>query len=173
MRVNCRYGFPFFWIRNGTPCSIDGGCPGEDCINRLGSGGASHAAQKKVPAWAFVMPCIAAVFSGSCNALIPQTPLTRYGHAAWRVKDGKFRGAPVAIAQTQDGSVFRIPCLPAVCQRTFRGSKCTGRPIKVPVDHESFPNPACCGDRREGEKLPTHGRTWRLSRAAAPDGRPS
>jgi hypothetical protein len=39
----------------------------------------------------------------SVCALDPNIYLTQYGHTAWRVRDGYFSSAPMAITQTQDG----------------------------------------------------------------------
>lgn len=39
-------------------------------------------------------------------ALDPTIQLTQYAHSSWRVHDGAFRGAPVAITQTKDGYLW-------------------------------------------------------------------
>jgi signal transduction histidine kinase/ligand-binding sensor domain-containing protein len=39
-------------------------------------------------------------------ALNPDRDISQYAHAAWRAQEGAFRGAPNAIAQTQDGYLW-------------------------------------------------------------------
>ena len=39
-------------------------------------------------------------------ALDPYRALTQYGHTAWRIRDGYFSSAPLAIAQTKDGQLW-------------------------------------------------------------------
>jgi signal transduction histidine kinase/ligand-binding sensor domain-containing protein len=39
-------------------------------------------------------------------ALDPTIRLSQYGHSVWRVQDGAFRGAPMAITQTKDGYLW-------------------------------------------------------------------
>ncbi len=39
-------------------------------------------------------------------ALDPASHISQYGHSAWRVQDGAFRGAPVVITQTKDGYLW-------------------------------------------------------------------
>jgi signal transduction histidine kinase/ligand-binding sensor domain-containing protein len=41
-----------------------------------------------------------------CFALDPSRALTQYGHTAWRIRDGYFPSAPLAIAQTKDGQLW-------------------------------------------------------------------
>ena len=40
------------------------------------------------------------------SALDPEVRLTQYRHTAWRVQDGSFASAPMAIAQTADGYIW-------------------------------------------------------------------
>jgi ligand-binding sensor domain-containing protein len=39
-------------------------------------------------------------------SLDPSRALTQYGHTAWRIRDGYFSSAPLAIAQTTDGQLW-------------------------------------------------------------------
>jgi len=39
-------------------------------------------------------------------SLDPSRALTQYGHTAWRIRDGYFSSAPLAIAQTKDGQLW-------------------------------------------------------------------
>jgi len=44
--------------------------------------------------------------SPSAFAVDPSIHITQYAHSSWRVQDGAFRGAPVAITQTKDGYLW-------------------------------------------------------------------
>jgi signal transduction histidine kinase/ligand-binding sensor domain-containing protein len=46
------------------------------------------------------------LLSAHCFALDPSRALTQYGHTAWRIRDGYFPSAPLAIAQTKDGQLW-------------------------------------------------------------------
>jgi signal transduction histidine kinase/ligand-binding sensor domain-containing protein len=53
-----------------------------------------------------VLVFIACLYVGHAFALDPSRTLTQYGHTAWRVRDGYFSQAPLAIAQTTDGQLW-------------------------------------------------------------------
>lgn len=44
--------------------------------------------------------------AGSALALNPQTHISQYGHAVWRVQEGYLEGYPTAFAQTPDGYLW-------------------------------------------------------------------
>jgi signal transduction histidine kinase/ligand-binding sensor domain-containing protein len=46
------------------------------------------------------------LLAGAAFGLDPHMTLTQYGHTAWRIRDGYFASAPVAMAQTQDGFLW-------------------------------------------------------------------
>lgn len=46
------------------------------------------------------------LFSAPAAALRPTLRVGQYGHTAWRVSDGKFRGYPTSLAQTRDGYLW-------------------------------------------------------------------
>ena len=52
---------------------------------------------------------VLSVLSGLCPsalALNPSLDLSQYGHNAWRIREGIFRGAPISITQTPDGYLW-------------------------------------------------------------------
>jgi ligand-binding sensor domain-containing protein len=54
-----------------------------------------------------IFPCLSLLLaSGASWAVDPGRHISQYGHAAWRVQDGVFNGAPSAITQTADGYMW-------------------------------------------------------------------
>jgi C4-dicarboxylate-specific signal transduction histidine kinase/ligand-binding sensor domain-containing protein len=54
-----------------------------------------------------IFPCLSLLLaSGASWAVDPGRHISQYGHAAWRVQDGVFTGAPSAITQTADGYMW-------------------------------------------------------------------
>lgn len=52
------------------------------------------------PLWLFIF------FTSKMMAVDPNKRITQYAHAAWRLQDGFFNGAPHAITQTRDGYLW-------------------------------------------------------------------
>jgi signal transduction histidine kinase/ligand-binding sensor domain-containing protein len=44
--------------------------------------------------------------AGSAAALNPETLISQYGHATWRVQEGYLNGSPISFAQTPDGYLW-------------------------------------------------------------------
>jgi len=49
---------------------------------------------------------ILAIWLAPARGLNPNSQLSQFGHAAWRIQDGFFNGAPFAVAQTADGYLW-------------------------------------------------------------------
>ena len=54
---------------------------------------------RSIPARSLLLFC----FCNSLWAVDPATLISQYAHTAWRIQDGVFSGAPIAITQTADG----------------------------------------------------------------------
>lgn len=54
----------------------------------------------------FLVLFCAALAVPSASALDPERRISQYAHTAWRVRDGIFAGAPIAITQTTDGYIW-------------------------------------------------------------------
>src|SRR5689334_15332351 len=50
--------------------------------------------------------CAFLSFCNIASALNPSLDINQYAHTAWRVRDGLFKGAVWAIAQTPDGYIW-------------------------------------------------------------------
>src|SRR5262245_9025259 len=55
--------------------------------------------------WWLVLPLVC-LWPAPAKALDPDKRITQYAHAAWRIQDGFFKGAPFVIAQTRDGYLW-------------------------------------------------------------------
>ena len=78
--------------RKMTPRTVDAVTKAED------NSGVTHT----VAILAIFFVCCA----GRMAAVDPSIHVTQYGHSNWRVQDGAFRGAPIAMAQTMDGYLW-------------------------------------------------------------------
>lgn len=53
-----------------------------------------------------LLPLIGVLALSRVVALESSSRISQYGHTVWRVQDGAFRGAPLAVAQTKDGYLW-------------------------------------------------------------------
>jgi hypothetical protein len=53
-----------------------------------------------------LIPALLLFYTAAAFALDPNRRLSQYAHSAWRIQDGFFKSAVVAIAQTRDGYVW-------------------------------------------------------------------
>ena len=56
--------------------------------------------------WGILLACTLLAWCPSAFALDPTLDVSQYAHTAWKIRDGFFKGTPVAIAQTPDGYLW-------------------------------------------------------------------
>jgi hypothetical protein len=66
----------------------------------------TEVARERWVSWMAAVLAVLFVCPGLLHAVNPQTPISQYAHAAWRLEDGLLSAPPTAITQTKDGYIW-------------------------------------------------------------------
>lgn len=66
----------------------------------------THGRGRDVVALGTLLTCVLLAWCPSAFALNPALDVSQYAHTAWKIRDGFFKGTPVALAQTPDGYLW-------------------------------------------------------------------